>query len=122
MRVYFAYNSKYIEQARQAVEYMRERCPDIKIFFPDVQKDGDIRKDIIGVKNSDILVLFMPEPSVGATCELVYFRLLSDFVSKPVVGYKCMDHIWLDSMLDHRTDDLDTVIEILNEYRTVLER
>ena len=67
--------------------------------------------DILKLDKSDILLTYIPIPSIGCACELMYFKTKYPF--KPIVGINCMSHVWLQEMINYRTNDIDNTVILL---------
>jgi len=67
--------------------------------------------DLKMLEESDILLIHIPEPSVGACAELGYFKACNP--TKPIIGYKCMIHPWIKHLCNFQIDHVDQLVEIL---------
>jgi nucleoside 2-deoxyribosyltransferase len=100
-----------VDKLRES-ELIKHNCKFIlPVLLEDTVSQSYVFSDIRALEKSDVLLIHIPEPSVGACAELGYFKACKP--TKPIIGYKCMIHPWIRHLCDFRIDHVDHLIEIL---------
>jgi len=84
-------------------KYQGKDPPDIAVY-----------SDLKAISKSDVIICYMPEPSIGTTAEITYS--FYSFPDKPIIGYRCINHPWLKHFLSSNVTNMKDVkhlIEIL---------
>jgi len=122
LRIYCATGFKFMDNMIKLVETIRNesilistKCQFcIPQLLTNTKHHSYVYSDIEGLRTSDVLLIHIPEPSVGACCELGFFKASKPH--NPIIAYRCMDHPWIKHLSDFYVDDYNDVIDILETF------
>ncbi|WP_457627422.1 hypothetical protein [Persephonella sp.] len=120
--IYFASGFPFINKLRVELQDFLMEIPDIKegysLIFPEML-DNHLQHeyvftDLYYLGIADILVVYMPEPSIGASMELAYFK--TKFPDKPAILYNSIEHGWLEHFADIRVNSREELLSVLKNF------
>jgi len=118
MLVYFAYSSRDYSRAVQLYEdlYPKLKNWNIDVHFPQIGEGliCDACSDLENVKYSDLIVCYFPSATIGGAMELMYFKL--NHPTRPALGFKCMEHPFLNYFLDQNFQRIQDIIDFIVCY------
>jgi len=88
-----------------------------EFIIPQLIKDATgafVHSDLYSLQSSDILLIHMPQPSIGAAAEFGYFKAIKP--NNLIICYKCLKHDWLMKLSSFMVNDLQTIKTILYEF------
>ena len=102
----------------QQVQLPKESKDELKIVVPILYEDAFdheyVYQDIFYLRQSDILIIHQPRPSIGSSCELGYFKALNPH--NPVIAYKSIEHGWLKKLSDFWVDSMINIVKIIKTF------
>ena len=118
LSIYCASPFKHFETMKSLVDKLREselikhNCKFIlPVLLEDTVSQSYVFSDIRALEKSDVLLIHIPEPSVGACAELGYFKACNS--TKPIIGYKCMEHPWIKHLCNFVVNEIEDIVDIL---------
>jgi hypothetical protein len=82
-------------------------------YVPILNDPLAMEKDILYLDKATVVLAHMPYPSIGVSMEIAY----AHFVKKvPIVGYRCINHLWLDKILLVNCWDLECLKKYLESF------
>jgi len=123
MQVYLSHPISRSDQVNKILERLTSALPNIKFIRPilvDCKHHEYFYADVKLLLESDVLLVYAPEVTIGVPCELAIFKTKKPFCL--AIGYKCVKHGWFDRLLDYQFDFLDDVIQVLSNVNNCLTR
>jgi len=121
IHIYCSSGFKTMQEIEELVHILRNELleqPEVfKFHIPfeiDHVTNALVYADLKRMEQCDIMITHIPEPSVGACMEVAYFK--AKYPERPILGYKCMKHPWLEEFLSFNTRHPEMIAKFLNEY------
>jgi hypothetical protein len=83
-------------------------------YVPVLDDPLAFQKDVEYLDKANLVLVHMPYPSIGTSMEVAYAYFLKKV---PVVGFQCINHLWLDEILKINCWNLDCLKEVLNDKK-----
>ena len=120
MKVYVASPMDVQEDLDDLLQKLKEHRIDFYTPLPDdSSKHEYVFTDIELVKQSDVLLLYLPHVSIGASAELGIFKAINPH--KPIICYKCIEHGWLQILCNYKSSDIDETFKIIYNLNRLLK-
>jgi len=128
LRVYFASGFISMHNQVELANYLKEDSvieEYYTLILPKLQEnhydEEFVYNDMMTLQQSDILIIHLPEPSIGASAELGYFRAIKP--NNLIIAYRCIDHSWINKLASVKAYKKSQVLHILQSFvdsKTVL--
>lgn len=120
MKVYVSSPMDAQEDLTDLLQKFKEYKIDFYVPLPvDSTKHEYVFTDIEFVKQSDVLLLYLPHVSLGASAELGMFKAFNPH--KPIICYKCIEHGWLEILCNYKTSNVDETFEIMESLNNLFK-
>jgi len=123
IKIYFASGMKTMDTLENLAKKIYNKFKDkVVLYVPkslDTYEHSYVWSDIERLKNSDILILHIPTPTVGASSEMALFSYLKPHNIS--IAYKCMDHGWIKELTKYQTNSEEVIFKIIEDHIKGLE-
>ena len=127
LQVYCSSGMNYISELHSLIHFLETSSPNIRDFIKfrtpylidDSESEAYVFADLIELQKSDVLLVHIPHPTVGACCELGYFKALKPHA--PIIAYKCVQHPWIQHLASYVTNDKHLVLDIFETMLICLD-
>ena len=123
IKIYFSSGMDTIHEMKPIAEKLLNKFTNqIEIYFPrniDCYENLYVWTDIKKLIESDILIYYIPKPTIGAASEVALFAY-----NKPhniSIGYRSINHGWLLELTKYRTNSEEVIYEIVDNYLETLK-
>jgi len=120
LKVYCATGFVTIDVINDLVKYLKlksDLSDKIEFYVPKLLEEAKfhsyVYSDIKHLLESDVLLLHISKPTIGASAEFGMF--LAKNPNKPIICYKCTNHSWLKQLSSYYVHSKEDVHQILSE-------
>jgi len=121
MQVYISHPMNRVTEIDSILKELTSNVSDIVFVRPiplDCKHHEYFYADLKLLLESDALLVYAPEATIGVSCELAIFKVKKPHC--PAIGYRCIKHGWFDRLLDYQFDSLSDIIQVLSNINYCL--
>lgn len=123
IKIYFASGMVTMKNLIPLAKMIKEKLNDkVEIYVPKLAETFEnayVWSDITRLKQSDILILHIPKPTIGASGEMALFSYIKPHNIS--IAYKCMYHGWIKELVKYHTNSDEVVLKIITDYIDLIQ-